>query len=38
MKKLKFVTMACCVAAMGLTSCLNDSDDTRSEMSKEELA
>ena len=27
MKKLKFVTMACCVAAMGLTSCLNDSDD-----------
>ena len=38
MKKLKFVTMACCVAAMGLTSCLNDSDDTRSEMSKEEVA
>ncbi len=38
MKKLKFVTMACCVAAMGLTSCLNDSDDTRSDMSKEEVA
>jgi hypothetical protein len=38
MKKLKLVTMACCVAAMGLTSCLNDSDDTRSEMSKEQLA
>ena len=38
MKKLKFVTMACCVAAMGLTSCMNDNDDSGRELSKEELA
>jgi len=38
MKKLKLVTMACCVAAMGLTSCMNDNDDSGRELSKEELA
>ena len=38
MKKIKLVTMACCVAAMGLTSCMNDSDDSGRELSKEELA
>ena len=38
MKKLKLVTLACCMAAMGLTSCMNDSDDFGRELSKEELA
>ena len=38
MKKIKLVTMACCVAAMGLTSCMNDNDDSGRELSKEELA
>lgn len=38
MKKLRFVTMACCMAAMGLTSCINDNDDSSRELSKEELA
>ncbi|MBQ6916376.1 MAG: DUF4840 domain-containing protein [Prevotella sp.] len=38
MKKLQIVTMACCVAAMSLTSCLNDSDDSTREMTKEEVA
>ena len=38
MKKLKLVTLACCVAAMGLTSCMNDNDDSGRELSKEELA
>ena len=37
MKNLKYLTVACCLAAMGVTAtgCLNDNDDTRSEMSKE---
>ena len=39
MKKLTFVTMACCLAAMSLTtSCLNDSDDTRKDMTPTEIA
>ena len=40
MKNLKYLTVACCLAAMGVTAtgCLNDNDDTRSEMSKEEVA
>lgn len=40
MKNLKFLTAVCCMAAMGITAtgCLNDSDDTRKEMSKEEVA
>ena len=38
MKKLKFLTAACCVAAMGLTSCLNDSDNTTKDMTPAEIA
>ena len=40
MKNLKFLTAVCCMAAMGLTvtGCLNDSDDTNREMTKEEVA
>ena len=40
MKNLKYLTVACCLAAMEVTAtgCLDDSNDTRSEMSKEEIA
>ncbi|SHK57034.1 protein of unknown function [Xylanibacter ruminicola] len=39
MKNLKFLTAVCCTAAMVLTtSCLNDSNDSSSEMTKEQVA
>lgn len=38
MKKLKFISVACCLAAMCLTSCLNDDNDSNNSLTKDQVS